>query len=155
MNWNNNTEVSNYLSSLCLLHKEKPKFLPVGPKESIMDIENSVGKDPIVILDDIIGGSASVDAYSHVENTTIVFFVLVSEDFGSSFDFQPTIEKTKKIGKDFVAKIIVDHSENEYTSILGSEIEEVIGLNGTLYGVMLKVNVRGSYLEYDSDVWEF
>ena len=155
MNWNNNTEVSNYLSSLCLLHKEKPKFLPVGPKESIMDIENNIGEDPIVILDDIIGGSASVDAYSHVENTTIVFFVLVSEDFGSSFDFQPTIEKTKKIGKDFVAKMIVDNSDNEYTSILGSEIEEVIGLNGTLYGVMLKVNVRGSYLEYDSDVWEF
>ena len=120
-----------------------------------MDIENSIGTDPIVILDDIIGGSASVDAYSHVENTTIVFFVLVSEDFGSSFDFQPTIEKTKKIGKAFVAKMIVDNSDNEYTSILGSEIEEVIGLNGTLYGVMIKVNVRGSYLQYDSDVWEF
>ena len=88
------------------MHKEKPKFLPVGPKESIMDIENSIGKDPIVILDDIIGGSASVDAYSHVENTTIVFFVLVSEDFGSSFDFQPTIEKTKKIGKALFAKMI-------------------------------------------------
>lgn len=154
MNWNNNTEVSNYLQSLCNLHKGNPKFLPVGPNQSIMDIEQQIGTDPIVLLDDIICGSAMVDAYSHVENSTIIFFVLVSDDFGKSFDFNPVIERTKKIGKDFVAKMILDNSDDENTSILNSEVEEVIGLNGVLYGVMIKLSVRGSILQYDADVWE-
>ena len=154
MNWNSYTEVSDYLSGLCLICKEKPTFLSAGPDESYLNLLDKVAKTSTVLLDDIEEGSFLTKALYQCETSTIRFFVLSDINFGDKSNMNSTIDKNKYIAKGIIAKIIHDSEDDEYMQVLSSSHKDVVALNGTLYGVMSELVIRGKLLEYDENLWE-
>lgn len=153
MNWNSYTEVSDYLNSLCLIHNENPTFLFADKEDSTINLLNKVDKTPTVLLDAIEDGSFQTKALYHCETSTLRLFVLSDIDFADNSKKSATIDKNKTIAKDILLKIIHDNEDNEYIQVLSSRHEDVEALEGTLYGVMTEIVLRGDLMEYDESVW--
>jgi len=154
MNWANNNDVSEYLKDLCGKHISTPTYLPVELDKSAIDILNKVGYTPTIILDDVSEGTTLTDANYQVETSTIIFFVLQDTKPGNSINYNPILESCKKIAKDIIARILVENEDNELMQVASSKIEDVKEVNGSLYGSMVELVIRGNLLEYDESVWE-
>lgn len=154
MNWSNNNEVSNYLKELAAKHKAEPTYLPVEVNKSAIELLNKVGYSPTIILDDVSEGTDITEANYQVETSTIIFLVVQDTEVGNAKDYTPVLEKCKKIAKDIIARILVENEDNEEIQVMSSKFEDVKEFNGSLYGCLVELTIRGNLLQYDESVWE-